>query len=89
MVGQHVGIVASKNVDEEKGGKYLDTNGRIGVYDGTVLKCEHGRQRPRCKGCGGSEICEHGMRRSVCKECKAGEVSKDVGSQWSRILCSL
>ena len=26
--------------------------------------CEHGRQRYRCKECGGSGICEHGRRRS-------------------------
>ena len=31
--------------------------------------CEHGRQRPQCKECGGSQICEHGRQRSKCKEC--------------------
>jgi hypothetical protein len=32
-------------------------------------KCPHGRQRYRCKECGGSGLCEHGRRRSRCKEC--------------------
>ena len=32
-------------------------------------KCEHGRERSRCKECGGSSICEHGRRRGRCKEC--------------------
>ena len=31
-------------------------------------KCEHGRERSRCKDCGGSGICEHGRQRSQCKE---------------------
>ena len=31
--------------------------------------CEHGRQRYKCKECGGSSICEHGRRRYSCKEC--------------------
>jgi len=36
--------------------------------------CEHGRQRSRCKECGGKDrICEHGRRRSDCKECHAAK----------------
>ena len=31
--------------------------------------CPHGRQRSKCKECGGKGICEHGRRRSQCKEC--------------------
>ena len=31
--------------------------------------CPHGRQRYRCKECGGSQICEHGRQRYNCKEC--------------------
>jgi hypothetical protein len=31
--------------------------------------CPHGRQRYRCKECGGGAFCEHGRRRSQCKEC--------------------
>ena len=32
--------------------------------------CEHGRQRSKCKDCGGARICAHGRIRSQCKECK-------------------
>ena len=32
-------------------------------------KCEHGKQRSRCKECGGSSICEHNRQRNRCKEC--------------------
>ena len=31
--------------------------------------CPHGRQRSKCKECGGGSICEHGRRRYQCKEC--------------------
>jgi len=34
-------------------------------------RCEHGRQRSKCKECGGSSICEHGRQRSRCKECRS------------------
>ena len=27
-------------------------------------RCEHGRQRSKCKECGGASICQHGRRRS-------------------------
>ena len=37
-------------------------------------RCEHGRERSRCKDCGGSGICEHGRRRTQCKECGGGSI---------------
>ena len=51
------------------GGKYLDTKGRVSIWDGKNFRCEHNRQRPSCKECGGSGICEHGRRRACCKDC--------------------
>ena len=39
-------------------------------------KCEHGRQRSRCKDCGGSGICEHWRERSRCKDCGGGSLCK-------------
>ena len=36
--------------------------------------CPHGRQRSRCKECGGSAICEHGRERSECKECGGSSI---------------
>ena len=32
-------------------------------------KCEHNRERNRCKDCGGGSICEHNRQRCKCKEC--------------------
>ena len=40
----------------------------------TEHKCEHGRQRSRCKDCGGASICEHNRRRSQCKDCGGSQV---------------
>jgi hypothetical protein len=37
-------------------------------------QCEHGRQRSRCKECGGAGLCEHGRVRSECKECGGASV---------------
>ena len=36
--------------------------------------CPHGRQRSKCKQCGGSGICQHGRIRSKCKECGGGSI---------------
>ena len=33
------------------------------------MPCPHGRQRSRCKDCGGGGLCEHGRERTQCKEC--------------------
>jgi hypothetical protein len=37
-------------------------------------KCEHGKQKSRCKECGGSQICEHGKQKSSCKECGGSQI---------------
>ena len=37
-------------------------------------QCEHGRQRSKCKECGGGSICEHGRLRSKCKDCGGGSI---------------
>ena len=47
---------------------------KISSNQSVVLKCPHGRQRYRCKECGGSGICEHGRRRSQCRECKGSGI---------------
>jgi len=36
--------------------------------------CPHGRQRSRCKECGGSGICEHNRVRCFCKECGGSSI---------------
>ena len=32
-------------------------------------RCVHGRQKNKCKECGGRNVCEHGRQRQMCKEC--------------------
>ena len=36
--------------------------------------CPHGRQRSKCKECGGASVCEHGRVRSKCKECGGASI---------------
>ena len=57
-----------------KGGKYLDTKGRVSIWDGKKLKCEHGRERSRCKDCGQTGICVHGRKKSICKPCGGASI---------------
>ena len=37
-------------------------------------KCEHRRQRSRCKDFGGGEIYEHNKRRPECKDCSGSQI---------------
>ena len=36
--------------------------------------CEHGKQKSRCKECGGCGLCEHNKIKSICKECGGGSI---------------
>ena len=40
------------------------------------MPCPHGRQKSKCKECGGSGICEHERRKSTCKECGGSGICK-------------
>ena len=33
------------------------------------MPCSHGKEKSRCKDCGGSGICSHGKRKSRCIDC--------------------
>ena len=37
-------------------------------------KCPHGRQKVKCKECGGVCICEHNRIRNTCKECGGASI---------------
>ena len=37
-------------------------------------KCEHNRERSKCKDCGGGSICEHNRLRSTCKDCGGSQI---------------
>jgi hypothetical protein len=38
-----------------------------------IKKCPHGRHKPYCKDCGGSQICKHSRQRQACRECKGNK----------------
>ena len=50
--------------------------------------CEHGRQKCRCKDCGGKSICEHGRRGNECSLCpNASQICEHGTRQVRCILC--
>ncbi len=57
-----------KKNERIKGEKYMYKN-EIVIWSGTMLHCEHGKQKYSCKECGGPGICEHGRLKYKCKEC--------------------
>ena len=59
--------------DRTNGQKYMYKN-EIVIWNGKRLLCEHGKQKSRCKECGGSSICEHDKQKSRCKECDGNEI---------------
>ena len=50
------------------GSKY-QYKGKMCLWLNNSLRCEHGRQKSRCKECGGSGICVHGREKRRCKDC--------------------
>jgi hypothetical protein len=36
--------------------------------------CHHGRQKNKCKDCGGRSICQHGRQKSLCKDCGGSSI---------------
>ena len=57
--------VADNNVPQETG--VIKAQQQRGI-------CQHGRQRSKCKECGGGSICQHGRRRTTCKECGGASI---------------
>ena len=37
-------------------------------------RCEHGREKSKCKDCGGVSVCCHGRIKSQCKDCGGGSI---------------
>ena len=79
MVLAQLPAAKSKRVNGEK---YLH-KGNVCMWWHGKLCCEHGRQKPQCKECGGSAICEHGRQKSTCKECGGSGICEH-GRQKSR-----
>ena len=44
------------------------------IKPGGKNKCEHKRQKSKCKDCGGSQVCEHKRRKAYCKDCGRSQI---------------
>ncbi len=52
-------------------------NPSIGVRNVVVvLLYKHGKEKHRCKDCGGVRICDHGKQKYNCKKCGGGGICK-------------
>uniref|UniRef100_A0A0G4GKP8 CR-type domain-containing protein n=1 Tax=Chromera velia CCMP2878 TaxID=1169474 RepID=A0A0G4GKP8_9ALVE len=67
MDGQRDGGSGRREVNRT--GKQREGTGEVKRDRHGKILCPHGRQRSRCKDCGGVSICEHGRQRRNCKEC--------------------
>ena len=63
-----------KREDRVKGQIYINKKGGKVIWNGNRLHCEHGKNKSRCKECGGSQICKHGRIKSQCKECGGSSI---------------
>ena len=46
----------------------------VGAPPRVRRKCEHNRQRNKCKDCGGAGICQHNRIRSQCLDCGGASI---------------
>ena len=67
--GSHIPALPKNTTNRVIGCSYVDRKGRLVIWNGRDILCEHGRQRNQCVPCGGASICIHKRRRSVCKDC--------------------
>jgi hypothetical protein len=45
-------------------------------------RCQHGRQKSRCKECGGSSICKHGKLKQLCAQCDGSSLCSHLKRKW-------
>ena len=55
-------------------------------HSGTL--CDHGRERRRCKECGGNLICVHGRRRTKCTDCRCVRAAADAQEKAAAALAA-
>lgn len=63
-----VPVLPLRKHDRMVDGRYM-CNGRVVIWNGKKLKCEHLKNVAECYDCGGTQICEHKRMKNVCKEC--------------------
>ena len=67
----------SEDPDDMDGGAASRKRGALSTSSGSGrkrAKCEHGRERSKCKECGGGSICPHGRQKPQCKECGGSNI---------------
>jgi len=62
--------------NRNKGHKYIDKNNNIVIWNGNRLHCEHGKEKCKCKICGGVGVCIHNKVKGICKECGGKQLYK-------------
>ena len=45
-----------------------------GLKSSKGKRCEHSREKSKCKQCGGGSICEHGRRKTECRQCGGSSI---------------
>ena len=53
-----------------------------------IYKCPHGKQKSKCRDCGGVSFCEHDRRRTICRDCGGGSVCEHNKERNKCKLCS-
>ena len=76
----------ARQIDRIAGKKYL-SKGKVKIWDGRILKCEHNNRVTRCKICNGNSICVHNKRKRRCKKCNGTEFCKHGKSRYYCQLC--
>ncbi len=54
--------------NREKGKQYLK-NGKVRIWNGRELYCEHKKRPSQCRKCGGVSLCIHEVQKHFCKLC--------------------
>ena len=81
-------VLPAKSADRIIGESYRH-KGKVVIWNGKRMNCEHNRRRSRCKECGGSQICEHNRIRSSCKECGGSQICEHNRQRSSCKECDL
>ena len=53
-----------------------------------IYTCPHGKEKSKCRDCGGVSFCEHDRRRTICRDCGGGSVCEHNKERNKCKLCS-
>ena len=62
-------------------------NGKTVYWDGKLVRCEHKKQKTKCRECGGSRFCQHGKYKNYCREC-GGSAFCQHGKDKKLVACA-